>query len=353
MAQTLCPACGHSPIPEGAEECPVCQEPFAFLPTHKKAKNRFIDRHASEESEATIFGGAVTGEVSAHPYPAAVVLFAGAAIWFLRASGIVGSFQSPGWLYGVVAADLLVALVLILNLGPARAIAQLAMIGQLGLTLWLARGALWAPMHLAFAGHAAFALLMVVGEPGRARRTMGLVLGLVCAGAASAWMALGAPPQAAAMGPREKLAAPGAGFTLLLPPEWTSAKPAQLTAHLKLPPPTLSATTAGFASNAARAVGLVVVRNDPKAQLIGTCQTLHQDLGGTNTPRPISHRAPDAFGGAAAVYELRTFSGATGLLACSKLEDGRFVALAVLSVNPDAEAGARAFDDVGAGLSLQ
>lgn len=352
MSQTICPACGHSPIPAGAEECPVCNEPFAFLPMHKKAKKKFIDKNDAEESESTSFGGGLTGEVSAHPYQAATVLFGGALIWFLRGSGVLTGVGDASWLYAIVAADLLVALLLIINLGPAKMLAQLVLLLQLGAALYLGRDNLLQPVHLMFAAHAGVGLFITAGEPGGVRRTVGLIAGLLVCSLAAVLLVI-QPGNVVAAGPRQKLSAAGAGFSLLLPPDYSSAKPLELTRHLKVPQPSLNGTTAGFSSTVERTIGLILVNRDGSAQLIGSCQTLHQDLGGTNVPNPIAHRAPRALGDAVAVFELRTFSGASGLLACGKLADGRFVALVVLSINPDPSSGARAFDAVGEGLSLQ
>ena len=352
MAKTLCPSCGHSPIPAGADECPVCHEPFAFLQTHKKAKNRFVDVTDREEHESTVFGGALTGEVSAHPYPAAVALFAGAAIWFLRVSGFVVGFHEPQWVFALVALDLLLALVLILNFGPAKLIAQVGMLGQLGVALFLGRDELSNPVQLLFAAHAAAVLFLIVGEPGAVRRSVGVVAALIVAGGAIALM-LVVPGSGALDGPRQELFAPNAGFRLLLPSGWVRASSAELAAHLRTPAASGGSSSVGFSSAADRAIGIVVVKRNPDLQLIGGCQALLQDLGGTNVPKPMPHKVPAALGQSAVVYELRTFSGASGLLSCGKRDDGRFVGLAVLSVNPDAAAGARAFDAVGPGLSMQ
>src|ERR1700693_5604195 len=114
MVQTLCPACGFTPIPAGTEECPACGEPFAFLQMHKKAKNRFIDPEA-ESPEATTFGGGVTSAVTAHPYPPAGAFLPGAVLWFLRASGILVDLSEPSWLFGIAVADLVVAALLVIN----------------------------------------------------------------------------------------------------------------------------------------------------------------------------------------------------------------------------------------------
>jgi hypothetical protein len=351
LAQTLCPACGHSPIPPRAEECPACGEPFAFLPTHKKARNRFVDREDTLESESTVFGGGVHSAVAAHPWQAATVLFIGAAIWFVRAAAAFGGPPEPDWLYGIVGANLLLGLLLILDLGPARLLAQLGMLAQLGAALYLGQGDLERPVHLLYAAFGAVGLVLVIGEPSGVRRALGLLGGLVVAAAATTALVVDARVGGPGGAPRQELTSAQAGFRLLLPPGYALAQPGELAAHLKLPSGGWS--TAAFASGKERAVGLLLVKKDPAAQAIGGCGALHHALGGTNVVHPLPQRPPAALGDSAVVYELRTFSGATGRLACGKLPDDRFVALAVLGVIPDPEVASRAFEAVGAGLSLK
>jgi hypothetical protein len=106
MPETLCPKCGHSPIPAGSEACPACGEPFSFLPMYQRAQRQRVDkrREADVDMEQTVFGGNLTGEVTAHPGPMAAVFFVGAVAWFLRVGGVVGELREPLWaLRGAVA----------------------------------------------------------------------------------------------------------------------------------------------------------------------------------------------------------------------------------------------------------
>ena len=92
MPETLCPNCGHSPIPYGAETCPKCHEPFDFLQMYKRGQRLRVDKQRDhDDGESTVFGGNLTGEVSAHPGPIAAVFFVGALAWFLRVGGVLGS----------------------------------------------------------------------------------------------------------------------------------------------------------------------------------------------------------------------------------------------------------------------
>ncbi len=348
--QTLCPACGHSPIPPGAEECPVCQEPFSFLPTYKKAKNRFLDPDDVKESESTVFGGHIESAVTAHPWQGSVLLFAGAAIWFLRAAGLFTEAEPPFWLYALVLANLLVGLLLVVNLGPSRLLAQGAFVAQLGAALYLGREDLLSPVHGAYAAHAVVGLAAVVGEPSAGRRAVTLLLGLVAAGAAVGLLFLDGQGKAAVAGPRQELRSAGFGYRLTLPVGWSHANPGELSRDLRTP---AGGSSVGFANGALRTVGLLFVKRDAEAQAIAGCASLHHALGGTHEARPLPERPPQALAPDAVVYELRTFSGATGKLSCGKLADGRFAALAVVGVVPGTDVGARVFEEVGAGLSLK
>lgn len=352
MPDTLCPACGHSPIPAGADECPVCHEPFAFLQTHKKAKNRFLDRRDGDTGARTTFGAGLTSELGAHPYQAATVVMLGAVIWFLRASGVFGTPSLPQWAYAFVAADLVLALLLVLRVVAARLPGQLLMIVQAGAALYLGKEAFAHPVHLMFAGHAVVALILLSGEPGGVRRQAGLFGGVLLAAAAVVFMLMSRSGTDRA--PRQELFSQQGGYRLLLPAGFARAQPSELQTHLKAPTTaSITASHVGFSSASEHAVGLLLVNRHTEIPVIGGCQTLHQDLGGTNVPKPTSHPAPKALGDTAVVYELRTFSGAAGLLGCGRPDGARFVALAVLAVNRNADDGAQAFDEVGAGLSLK
>ena len=62
--QTLCPKCAFSPIAQGAEKCPRCNEVFAFNPLYKRAQRLMVDKQRGLDFEATLRGG-LTGAVHA------------------------------------------------------------------------------------------------------------------------------------------------------------------------------------------------------------------------------------------------------------------------------------------------
>src|SRR5437899_8034598 len=108
MPQTLCPKCGLSPVPDGAEECPRCGEIFSFLPKYKRPVRSYVGGKDPEDTlsaESTTFGGNLTGAVSARPGPAAAVMAMGAVIWFLRVGGVIADLGDPIWAYGIVGVD--------------------------------------------------------------------------------------------------------------------------------------------------------------------------------------------------------------------------------------------------------
>jgi hypothetical protein len=314
---------------------------------------RLEDLRADEDSEQTVFGGdLVTNAVAAHPGPAAAVLFAGAGVWFLRAGGVVGALQDPQWTYGLVGLDLLLALLLLLNRGPARQLAQVGLVLQLLATAWLAREAPLAPVHLAYLGFAGVALGMLVGEPGPVRRYVGLGLGL---GAAVLAALLLTRPVAGAESPadRQLLVGRELGYELELPPGFALLGREQLGLHLALPSPTLNGGGVGFGDSAQGRYGMLWVERGPGQKLAAGCQALLGSLGGTGEPRPLSRPAPAAMGRQSLVYALRTPEGARGALGCGLLGDGRLVGLAVVAVSAEEGRGESSFQAVGEGLTLR
>ncbi len=352
MSETLCPNCGHSPIPPGAEACPACNEPFGFLQMHKRAQRKRVDKlRDHEEMEQTVFGGNLTGEVSAHPGPIAAVFFVGAAGWFLRAGGLLGALGDPLWTYGLVVMDLVLGLLLILNLGPAKLLAQVGMLAQLGAAAFLARPGWLEPVHLAYMGHAIVAFVTVLGEPGVRRRYAGLGLG-------SAAMLLGAlflvrPMGGAASGERKMLVGRELGYQLELPAGWGLLHREQLAPHLALPGATLTGSGVGFGDTAQGRYGVLWVDRGAGQASTAECQGLLKAVGGDPASRPVTKHAPLALGSKALVYDLRTASGASGAFGCGQLGDGRLVGFAVVAAPPDAASGESAFAAVGAGLALQ
>lgn len=349
MAKTLCPNCGHSPIPAGASECPKCGEPFDFLQTHKKAKNKFIDKLESEDNEITTFGGGLTGEVSAHPWPSAIVLLLGAAAWFVRAAGIFGTHE-PQWTYGIVVAALIAFIGLITNLGPAKMIAQAVALAQLGAAAYLGQDDFAAPLTLAFIVQGVIAFISVFGEPGPIRRYLTLGSGIFAA--LFCVFVLGIlkmkPPVVV-----PTLAADALGVTLRLPAGMRGLAPGQLSSALTVPPATLTSGNTVFGDTALGRYGVVTVATVEGAQLIGFCAAQWKLLGGKGEPEVAAHAAPASFGAPNVVYRLKTQGGANGLLACAKRKDGRLVALAVVQMSATDAQADLLFDAVGSGLQLK
>ncbi|MDY7228908.1 zinc ribbon domain-containing protein [Hyalangium rubrum] len=355
MPQTLCPSCGHSPIPRGAEACPSCHEPFEFLQMYKRGQRKRVDRQRdSEEMEQTVFGGNITGEVTAHPGPIVAVFFVGAVAWFLRAGGVLGNLNEPIWVYGLVALDLVLGLVLLLNLGPAKLLAQVGMVLQLMVAGFLARAAPLEPVHLAYMAHAVVALVSVVGEPGPVRRYAGLGLGVVAAllGAVFLVRPMG-PVDGAGGDARQLLVGRDLGYQLELPAGWGRLPREQLAPHLTLPLATLTGSGVGFGDAAQGRYGALWVDRGASQPVTADCQALLKAFGGDPSIKPSTKHAPLAMGTKALVYELSTGSGARGTFSCGKLADGRLVGFAVVAAPPDATGGESAFVAVGAGLALQ
>lgn len=343
MTQTLCPACGHSPIPEGAERCPACDEPFASAP-RRHAWNR--GQGTLPLDEITPVSGTVTSAVLMHPGPAIAVITAGAGAWLLRATGLLHATSEPAWVYGVAALGLGVVAVLRFNLGPARALAQLGMLVQLGLSVVLGSSEILAPRHLLFALHALVALSMVSGEPGIRRREVSLGLGLGIALLAVLFWIRGAPTPPA---PRQELVSRELGYRLLLPIGYTLLPREPAESGLKLP----RGGGASIVFGGGMDVGILTVDRNAGQQPIGRCQEHLAALGSLEPPRALTRPAPERLGDSTLMYEVRTKTGAVGRLACARLPDGRFVALALVARGGDALAADAAFDEVGAGLTLK
>jgi hypothetical protein len=358
MPETLCPRCGYSPIPAGTEACPKCGEPFSFLPMYKRAQRKMVDkRRDHEDIEQTVFGGNLTGEISAHPGPIAALFFVGAAAWFLRAGGVLGTLSEPIWTYGLVLMDLVLGLLLVLNAGPAKVLSQVGMLLQLAAAGFLARQAPLAPVHLAYLAHAAVTFAMVVGEPSATRRYAGLGLGSGVALLGVIFLATGVGLSAGATAPsaasRQLLVGRELGYRLELPAGWGRLTPEQLATHLPMPAATLTGGGVGFGDVAQGRFGVLWVDRESEAPAKGGCQRLLQAFGGNPASAPSAKVAPQALGSKAQVYELRGVAGARGSFGCGQLADGRLVGLAVVAASTEPDAGEAAFAAVGSGLALQ
>ncbi len=353
MAQTLCPACGYSPIPDGAACCPVCNEPFDSLPQRKKRLRDMagLIRREEEEADATVWGGTiVTGDLGVHPKQAIGVLAAGAAAWLARAPGLLEPMTAPMWPMVLVALQLVTALLLWLTRGPYKLLAQFSGIACAICAIVLGLPDPLRPTPLLYAAHGIAALVMVFGEPGATRRWVGLGLGSALAAGAAVSLAFQPLAPARPRGVRQELVSDDQGYRLLLPPGYQRIAfqdvPAAFSAAASEP--------GAIAFGQAGILGLLEVGRPQGAQLIGECQRHHALLGGTNTPEPLAQAAPSALGAGALVYGLEWRGEArAGRLACARLADGRFVVLAVIAPGGEASFAASAFDAVGAGLTLQ
>jgi hypothetical protein len=189
---------------------------------YKRGQRMRVDNQRdADDGEQTVFVGNLTGAVSAHPGPIAGVFFVGAVAWFLRAGGVLGALKDPSWTYGLVVLDLALGLVLLLNLGPAKLLAQVGMALQLAAAGYLAREALGEAVHWAYLGHAVVGLVAVVGEPGSVLRYaclgQGATLGLL--GALFLEWPVGAPTGRGS-GARQQLVGKDLGYQHELPSGW-------------------------------------------------------------------------------------------------------------------------------------
>lgn len=109
MAETICPRCGFSPIPSGAQLCPKCRRPF------------FVVERSYENTNVTATrAGGLTGSVTANPSAIVAALVVGAAFWVVRCAGLLGTPVEPQWAYAVAGAQVLAAMLLLTTSGPAK-----------------------------------------------------------------------------------------------------------------------------------------------------------------------------------------------------------------------------------------
>jgi hypothetical protein len=349
MPETICPNCGFSPIPRDAEECPVCHQTFAFVPRYKRGPQGRLDpkRAEVESEEATTFGGAITGAVTAHPYPTAGAFITGAVIWFLRGSGLLADLNEPGWVFGAAIADLIIPLMIIINIGPAKLAAQFVAGAQVLMALFLGRHDLSNPVHILYAAHGVALLVMVVGEPELFRRTLSLSMaGAVAAAAVAVLGLVGMRTAASELGGQQQ------GYRLSLPPGYIAMTRDEIRPAMRLPP----GKAIPFGDPSARVFGMISIGEDSATPLIGGCEALHEAIGGTDEVKPLARPAPPGMGSATLVYGLRTTSGGVGRLACAKRTDGKLVGFAVvlLGADPSVSEGVseQAFDALGAGFTV-
>ena len=172
-AETACPSCGFSPIPEGTETCPACSTQFAANPLFKRVRKAGGQgvRKDEEDLEATrtTLGG-ITGAVDAHPGPPAGVLIALALAWVIRAVGVLTDRPQPIWPLGLAAIQMGIAMLLLVSAGPAKPLAQMIALGQIA-AAYFAGGSPVA--QVGFGGVGVALLVMTVGEPSDVRRWVG------------------------------------------------------------------------------------------------------------------------------------------------------------------------------------
>lgn len=336
MAQpeTLCPACGFGPIPEGAERCPKCKRAFAY------------ERVEYSAVTATRAGG-LTGSVTANPVPTAVALAAGALLFTVRAGGFLEDVGDSPAVFLVAALDV-VALVLVMTTsGPAKHAGALAGVVEL-LAVGLTLGAP-SVVSAACALHGAALVAMTVAEPGALRLKVGAAVatGVALAGLGALGWAVAPRPDS-----RVVLKDDVAGFTLALPDGWKAAREGDVAPHLVLPWDGGKTVHHGFRLDAPRQVGVLLVSRDEQPALDDACREALRSLGVATPGAAVDGPPPPALGEGARVLEVRTTSGAVGRFGCAFVGT-RLVALAVVSQDPAPGVGAAAFEQVVGGLAVQ
>lgn len=335
MAQpeTLCPACGFGPIPEGAERCPRCGRAFA----HERVEYSTVT--------ATRAGG-LTGSVTATPVPTAIALAAGALLFTVRAGGFLEDVGDSPAVFLVAALDV-VALVLVMTTsGPAKHVGALAGVVEL-LAVGLTLGAP-SVVSAACALHGAALVAMTVAEPGALRLKVGAAVasGLALVGLGALGWAVAPKPE-----PRAVLRDDVAGVTLALPTGWKLAREGEVAPHLVLPWNGGKTVNFAFRFDAPRQVGVLIVSRDERPALDQACRDALGRLGVTSPGTAVDGPPPPVLGEAARVLELRTSSGAVGRFGCAFVGT-RLVALAVVSQDPAPGVGAAAFEQVVGGLAV-
>jgi len=326
MAQTLCPFCGFTPLPEEAERCPKC-------------RRAFVEESMEPTNATRTRAGALTGSVTAHPGPTAAVLALGAGLWVVRGTGALGPTDEPWWTFAVAALMVGAAAMLMANVGPAKHLA-----GAMGLLEVLAAGlaARDGGVAAACAGHGLVLVAMTAFEPGRLRLTLGAVAGVAAVAAALVQLGLG-PRRAAAPGPALTEVP---GWSLRLPPGWVSVKQLK---QLRLPP---DRAGVAFSRDLPPAEGVLISAPATGAALEASCKEALASLNAVGPQPKADVSAPPVFGAGAELREVKLVEGAAGRAACAVVA-GRLVLLAVVSPEESPGAGAAAFEAVAGGLTAR
>jgi hypothetical protein len=186
-------------------------------------------------------------------------------------------------------------------------------------------------------------ILGTMFEPGRARLMAGGTFATFCALAALAALPLGAVRLAH---PPVVLHDGLVGFTLTLPPKWEEASTSDLGIELTIPLRTERSAGVAFKLSAQRVLGVLWVSRSPPG--VDGCRKALAGMKLSAATEVLTH-APRAFGGGAAVFEVKTNNG-VGRAVCSKDSGDFLVAMSVISLGGDAAAAGQALDDVAAGL---
>ncbi len=337
--QTMCPKCGLSPLPEGVERCPRCQEDFGGPLTVTQSRMGLT-------LSRTLMGGGLQGEVTAHPGTFAIVLALSAVVWLVRASGLLVQVGDPPWLLGLAAFELGCAALLMARYGPARRAAQALAVLQLIVCLVVGK---WdAVFNLFGAALAAVLLVMLFGEAGTVRRWVGLVagVGLAAGDLTALWIRADAPPP-----PLLAVADPVYGASLKAPHGWELLQPEDVAPDLDVPAESGKTRYTCFGDVKAHLFGVMVVSKDEEQLEVG-CPWQIKRLGGVTDAAPLSLPPPGALGQGGLLFDLRTRSGATGRIACATL-GGKLVGLAVVSREREPGAGAKAFEQLALTLKVE
>jgi hypothetical protein len=344
--QTICPKCGLTPLPERAEECPRCKEPFGNNPLYKRTQRSSMDDAMGVDVEATSLGG-VTDSVTAWPLPTAAVLVLGAIIQVVRASGLIVDVHAPFWLFGVGALDLVLTAMVMGSIGPARQLIFASAILQAAIPFVLGGRQGLALYDYGYLAHALALGVMTAGEPSALRRNVGLVLGVAASGAALGLLAY--DPSRNPL-PNVTFALPDPGYQLELPGGFSSLGAPELGPHLRLPLDGGKTRNVGLGDPARKLFAVVSFIGDPEGTPDAACMAHLKVVAGGAPEKPLIEKAPNLFGLEGKLYDVRTASGAAGRFACGKVGE-QLLALAVVVQDPAPNVARAAFLQVASGLT--